>query len=138
MILKETQIPGYDNSGAIVMKCIHIHGGFKQRVSKIGKIVTLSCRKVKPKKKKRPFRKNDVIKGVVVCTKNYVRSLDSTRSKFLHNAVIPFQKKAQQEWLGPKLGATRMKTPIGFSYYYDDIHAETKKKIFSLANKIFY
>ena len=52
MILKETQIPGYDNSGAILMKCIHIHGGFKQRVSKIGKIVTLSCIKFKPKKKK--------------------------------------------------------------------------------------
>ena len=136
MIQKETYLSGVDNSGVISMKCIHIHGGFKQKTAKISQLVTISCRKVKPKKKKRPFRKGDIVKGVVICSNNFIKGPDHSRVRFLYNAVIPFQRKAQQEWLGPKLGGTRLKSPIGFSPNYEKIHAETKKKIFSLANKI--
>ena len=136
MIYKETYTSSVDNSGVVYMKCIHIHGGFRQREAKAGGMVTITCRKVKPKKKKRPFRKGDVVKGVVIASKRSFRKPDSSRTGFLYNAIIPFQRKAQQEWLGPRLGCTRLKSPITFSYDYERIHKETKKKLFSLANKI--
>ena len=52
MIFKETFLSTVDNSGAVKMKCIHIHGGLKQKTPKIGGLVSVTCRKVKPKKKK--------------------------------------------------------------------------------------
>ena len=52
MIQKETYLSGVDNSGVISMKCIHIHGGFKQRTANISQLVKISCRKDKQKKKK--------------------------------------------------------------------------------------
>ena len=136
MIFKETFLPAVDNSGVVLMKCVHVHGGFKQKLAKIAGIVTISCRKVKPKKKKRPFRKGDLVKGVVIASRKSFRKIDGSWTGFLYNAVIPFQRKAQQEWLGPKLGCTRLKSPVCFSSDYEIIHKETKKKLFSLANKV--
>lgn len=136
MIFKETFLSTVDNSGAVKMKCIHIHGGLKQKTPKVGGLVSVTCRKVKPKKKKRPFRKGDKAKAVVIALKKPFRDVTGALTGFYYNAVVPFQRKAQQEWLGPKLGCTRLKAPIGFSPYYERIHKETKKKLFSLANKV--
>lgn len=136
MVYKNTFCKSVDNSGIVYMKCIHIHGGFKKRLANISDLVTISCRKVVPKKKKRPFYKGDVVKGIVIATKVLVRKKNKIGTSFEFNGIVPIQKKAQQEWLGPKLGCTRLKSPIGFSLDYDKIHKETKKKLFSLANKV--
>ena len=138
MIFKETFLTTVDNSGALQMKCIHIHGGFRQRTAKIGSMVSVTCRRVKPKKKKRPFRKGDKAKAVVIALRKPVRSILGSLTGFYYNAIIPFQRKAQQEWLGPRLGCTRLKSPIGFSDRYDLIHKETKKKIFALTDKVIW
>lgn len=57
MIYKHTYCKSVDNSGIVFMKCIHIHGGFKKRLAKVSNLVTITCRKVKPKKKKDPILK---------------------------------------------------------------------------------
>ena len=53
MVYKNTFCKSVDNSGIVYMKCIHIHGGFKKRLANISDLVTISCRKVVPKKKKK-------------------------------------------------------------------------------------
>ena len=76
MIQKETLLESVDNSGIVRFKCIQIkgHGSFKKKIATVGDIISLSVKKTIPKiKKKRPFKKGDVLDGVVVATKQRKR-----------------------------------------------------------------
>jgi len=53
MISKGTNLVVADNSGGKKVHCIHILGSSKQRYTKMGRILLVSARKVRPKKKDR-------------------------------------------------------------------------------------
>jgi large subunit ribosomal protein L14 len=102
MIQQQTLLKVADNSGAKIVKCIKVLGGFKKTQAKIGDIVVVSIQKLRdnPKKITR-LKKKDIFKAVVIRT---TRGLNKNNGFFLSfeaNFVALLDK--QENPLGTRL-----------------------------------
>ena len=71
MIQRQSSLIIIDNSGAKVVKCISILGGFKKKNAYLGDIVVVSVKQIRTKNKsKLKVGKGDVLRAVIVKTKN--------------------------------------------------------------------
>ncbi|MST04042.1 MAG: 50S ribosomal protein L14 [Candidatus Pacebacteria bacterium] len=110
-----------DNSGAKFIRVFRVLGGSRKRYSHLGEVVVASVQSAEPRK---AIKKKDIVKAVIVRTRNSIRRADGVTVRFDENAaVIIDDKKA------PK--ATRIFGPIP---------REIKKfgydQIFSMAEEI--
>ena len=85
MIQLRTMLDVADNTGAKLVQCIKVLGGTRRRYAQIGDIIVISVKKAEPRK---IVKKKEVLKAVVVRTRNPYRRADGTYIRFDENAVV--------------------------------------------------
>lgn len=103
MIQAQTIVKIADNSGAKLGFVFKVLGGSKRRYAQIGDEVVLSVREAEPRK---PIKKKDVVRGVVVRQRRAYRRKDGSYIRFDENAVVIIDKNKKE----PK--ATRVFGPV--------------------------
>lgn len=85
MIQAQTMLNVADNSGAKVVQCFKVLGGSRRRYAQLGDIVVAAVKKAEPRK---PVKKHDKVRAVVVRQKKEFRRKDGSYIRFDENAVI--------------------------------------------------
>jgi large subunit ribosomal protein L14 len=85
MIQTESKLKVADNSGARVVKCIHVDGGTGRRYARLGDIITCAVKEATPNS---PVKKGDVVKAVVVRMCRDTQRPDGTVIRFDSNAAV--------------------------------------------------
>jgi len=93
MIQERSILKVADNSGAKFVRCFRILGGTHHRYAGIGDIVVASVQSAEPRK---PIKKKDVIKVLIVRTKNATRRKDGSYVRFDENAVVVVDVKKDE------------------------------------------
>ncbi len=92
MIQEQTILNVADNSGAKKVRCFRVLGGTKRRYAQIGDMITASVQSAEPRK---PVKKKDIVKAVVVRQRKPYRRSDGSYIKFDDNAVVIIDEKGQ-------------------------------------------
>jgi large subunit ribosomal protein L14 len=90
MIQQETQLKVADNTGAKRVKCFKVLKGSKRRYAYVGDIIVCSVKEADPEGS---VKKGDVVKAVIVRTKNYIRRRDGTKIRFDTNSCVLIDDK---------------------------------------------
>lgn len=85
MIQPFTRLTVADNSGAKELMCIRVLGGTGRRTAAIGDLIVCSVKQATPGG---VVKKGDVVRAVVVRTKNSVRRKDGSYIAFDENAAV--------------------------------------------------
>ena len=85
MIQQETRLHVADNTGAKELLCIRVLGGSKRRYAGIGDVIVASVKKAAPNGQ---VKKGDVVKAVVVRSKQGLRREDGSYIRFDENAAV--------------------------------------------------
>jgi len=102
MIQSGTWLNVTDNTGIKKVQCIRVLGGTRRRYASLGDVITLTAKKVQPHGN---FKKGQVVRGVIVRTRQAVRRPDGSYIRFDDNAVIIVDSKNQPQ-------ATRIFGPV--------------------------
>jgi len=92
MIQERSVIKVADNSGAKIVRCFRILGGTRHRYAGVGDIIVASVQTAEPRKN---VKKKDVVKVLVVRTKNSLRRPDGSYVRFDENAVVLIDAKME-------------------------------------------
>jgi len=111
-----------DNSGAKIVQCIRVLGGYKKRYAQIGDIITVAVKSAQPHG---AIKKGQVLHAVVVRQRKEMRRTDGTYIRFDENAAVVIDKKN----LEPK--GTRIFGPVA-----REMRAKGYQKIISLAPEV--
>jgi large subunit ribosomal protein L14 len=90
MIQQETELEVADNSGAKRVKCIKVLGGTRRRYAKAGDVIVCSVREAAPGSQ---VNKGDVVKAVIVRTRNYIKRNDGSKLRFDSNSCVLLDDK---------------------------------------------
>jgi large subunit ribosomal protein L14 len=96
MIQQQTMVDIADNSGAKQAMCIRVLGGstssgkMKRRVAKVGDIIICAVKKALPAG---DVKQGEVIRCVVVRTKQVTMRADGSYVRFDHNAAVVIDKE---------------------------------------------
>ena len=85
MIQMRTWLDVADNTGAKQVQCIHVLGGTKRKYALIGDIIVCAVKKALPSSE---IKQGDVVKGVIVRTKQAIRREDGSYLRFDRNACV--------------------------------------------------
>ncbi len=85
MIQMRTKLDVADNTGAKLVQCIHVLGGSSRKYAYLGDIIVCAVKKALPSSE---VKQGDVVKGVIVRTKQSVRREDGSYVRFDHTAVV--------------------------------------------------
>ncbi len=121
MIQDQTILKVTDNSGAKTIQCIKVLGGSKRRYAQLGDIIVGAVKKAEPRK---PVKKHDVVKAVIVRQRRAYSRKDGSYIRFDDNAVVILDNKKD-----PKGG--RILGPIA-----REVREKGFEKIANLASEI--
>ena len=93
MIQEMTKLKVADNSGAKIVQCIKVLGGSKRRYARIGDIVVVVVKEAEPRK---PVKKHDIVRAVVVRQRQPYRRKDGSYIRFDENAVVILEGKSKE------------------------------------------
>lgn len=85
MIQQESRLKVADNTGAKELLCIRVLGGSGKRYARVGDIIVCAVKSATPGG---VVKKGDVVKAVVVRTKNTTRRNDGSYIAFDQNAAV--------------------------------------------------
>jgi large subunit ribosomal protein L14 len=85
MVQQESRLKVADNSGARQLLCIRVLGGTRRRYARVGDVIIATVKEAIPNG---TVKKGDVVKAVVVRTKQGVRRPDGSYIKFDENAGV--------------------------------------------------
>ena len=85
MIQERAILKVADNSGAKTVRCFRVLGGSRRRYAGVGDVIVASVQVSEPRKQ---VKKKDVVKCVVVRTRNAIRRPDGGYVRFDENAVV--------------------------------------------------
>ena len=85
MIQMQSYLSGADNSGARKVQCIKVLGGSKRRYAGIGDVIICAVKEAIPNG---AVKKGEVVRCVIVRTKNQVRRDDGSYIRFDQNACV--------------------------------------------------
>ncbi len=85
MIQVESRLRSADNTGARELLCIKVLGGSWRKYANIGDVIVCSVKSAAPNGM---VKKGDVVKAVVVRSKQGVRRADGSYIKFDENAAV--------------------------------------------------
>ena len=85
MIQQFTRLKVADNSGAREVMCIRVLKGSQPRYGRVGDVIVASVKSATPNM---PIKKGEVIKAVIVRTKQPVRRQDGSTLRFDENACV--------------------------------------------------
>lgn len=101
MIQERSILKVADNSGAKTVRCFRILGGSRRRYARIGDIIVASVQTAEPRK---TVKKKDIVRCLIVRTRESLRRQDGSYVRFDENAVVLVDKKEPR--------ATRIFGPI--------------------------
>jgi large subunit ribosomal protein L14 len=122
MIQHRTILKAADNTGAIKLMCIRVHGGYKRRYARLGDIITVVVKEAVPHSL---VKKSEIHKAVVVRTRKEQRREDGTYIRFDDNAAVIIDPKTKE----PK--GTRIFGPVA-----RELRDKGFTKIISLAPEV--
>lgn len=94
MIQQETILKVADNSGAKIVKCIKVLGGFKKRYANLGDIIVISVQQLRNKSKNTSkVLKGSVFRALVIRTKKRYKLRDGSVYVLEENAVALINKQ---------------------------------------------
>ncbi|NBQ16845.1 50S ribosomal protein L14 [bacterium] len=125
MIQKESFLLVADNSGAKLLKCIHVHGSTRKRFAYIGDTVKCAVKVAIPGG---TVKKSDVVDVVIVRTVKEFRREDGSYIRFSENAGVIINKDGEPV-------ATRIFGPVARELRGRDGH-KGYQKIISLAPEV--
>lgn len=102
MIQERSVLKVADNSGAKTVRCFRVLGGSRKRYARLGDVIIASVQTAEPRK---AVKKKEVVKAVVVRTKDSIRRADGGYVRFDENAVVIVDDKKN-------LKATRVFGPM--------------------------
>ena len=111
-----------DNTGAKLLQCIHVPGGYKKRYALLGDVVTCVVKEAAPNGM---VKKSDIVYAVLVRTHKATRRTDGTYIRFDENAAAIIDKKSKE----PK--GTRIFGPVA-----RELRGKGFSKIISLAPEV--
>ena len=85
MIQNETRLTVADNSGAKEILCLRLEGSSGRRYAYVGDVITAVVKDAIPNV---GVKKSEVVKAVIVRTKNAIRRSDGTVVRFDDNAAV--------------------------------------------------
>ena len=85
MIQQESRLVVTDNSGAKEILCIRVLGGSGRRYARVGDIITATVKDAAPNG---TVKKKQVVKAVVVRTRNQIHRKDGSTISFDDNAAV--------------------------------------------------
>src|SRR3989344_20266 len=90
-----------DNSGGQIGRIFKVLGASKKRYARIGDLVILSVQKAAPRK---PIKKKDVLRAVVVRQRAPFRRKDGSYIRFDENAVVIIEREKNEPIAGRIFG----------------------------------
>ncbi|MCX7911412.1 MAG: 50S ribosomal protein L14 [Dehalococcoidales bacterium] len=90
MIQMRSRLKVADNSGAREIMCINVLGGSRRKYAYLGDVIVASVKKAVPNS---GTKKGDVVRAVIVRTKNPYRRPDGSYIRFDENAAIILSEK---------------------------------------------
>ena len=94
MIQQQTILKVTDNSGAKLVKCLKVPGGFKKRIAYLGDIILISIKKLRNKSKLiSKVNKGEICKAIIVRTKYKKIRKDGCLLFFNENSVSLLNKQ---------------------------------------------
>ena len=93
MIQPQTLVTVTDNSGAKIARVFKVLGSSKRRYAEIGDLVVVAVQKAEPRK---PIKKKDVLRAVVVRQRKPFRRKDGSYIRFDENSVIIINKQTKE------------------------------------------
>jgi large subunit ribosomal protein L14 len=85
VIQQESRVKVADNSGAREILCIRVLGGTRRRYARVGDMIVASVKEAQPNS---AVRKGEVVRAVVVRTKQPVQRADGSMIRFDENAAV--------------------------------------------------
>ncbi|MCX6796517.1 MAG: 50S ribosomal protein L14 [Candidatus Falkowbacteria bacterium] len=93
MIQVLTKIKVADNSGAKIVQCIRVLGGYKKRYARVGNVITTAVKEAMPHT---AIKKGDVVFALIIRTKKEIRRPDGTYLRFSDNACVILDKDKKE------------------------------------------
>jgi len=121
MIQMQTRLVVADNTGAKQVACIKVLGGSKRRYAHIGDVIVASVKVAQPDG---TVKKGEVVRGVIVRTKDTIERPDGSKLRFDSNAIVIVDKD-----LNPR--GTRIFGPVA-----RELREKNCMKIISLAPEV--
>ncbi|PIR07025.1 MAG: 50S ribosomal protein L14 [Candidatus Komeilibacteria bacterium CG11_big_fil_rev_8_21_14_0_20_36_20] len=122
MIQQRSMLKVADNSGAKLVQCIRVLGGYKKRYARIGDIITITVKSAQPHAQ---VKKGQVLTAVIVRQRKETRRANGTYIRFDENAVVIIDKANKE----PK--GSRIFGPVA-----RELRARGYNKIISLAPEV--
>ena len=120
MIQTRTMLKVADNSGAKLIQVIKVLGGSRRRYAGLGDIVVGSVKVAEPRK---PVKKKDVVRAVIIRQRNAYRRSDGSYIRFDDNAAVVLE--------GTELKGGRIFGPVA-----RELRERGFTKIISLAKEV--
>jgi len=111
-----------DNSGAKLVQCIRVLGGYKKRYARIGDLITITVKSAQPHS---AVKKGQVLHAVIVRQRKEIRRPSGIYIRFDDNAVVIVDKKNKE------LKGTRIFGPVA-----RELRAKGYTKLISLAPEV--
>jgi len=92
MIQERSILRVADNSGAKVIRCFRVLGGSRKRYAAIGDIIVASVQVAEPRK---AVKKKEIVKAVIVRTKQNIRRKGGLYVRFDDNAAVLLNAKKE-------------------------------------------
>lgn len=92
MIQTQSKLKVADNTGAKIIQCIKVLGGSKRRYAEIGDIIVAAVKEAEPR---RPVKKHDVVRAVIVRQKKAKRRADGSYIRFDEAAAVILEEKTK-------------------------------------------
>ena len=121
MVQQESRLRIADNTGAKEILCIRVLGGSTRRYARVGDIIVASVKQAQPGA---AIKKGDVVKAVVVRTKQKIRREDGSYIRFDDNAAVIIREDRNPR-------GTRIFGPVARELRYKDF-----MKIVALAPEV--
>jgi large subunit ribosomal protein L14 len=90
-----------DNTGAKLVQCIRVLGGFKRKYGQLGDVIVVTVKRAEPRKL---IKKHDVLRAVIVRQKKPYRRPDGSYIRFDENACVILEGKTREPKGGRILG----------------------------------
>ncbi|MEY4731902.1 MAG: hypothetical protein RL681_848 [Candidatus Parcubacteria bacterium] len=92
MIQERAILKVADNSGAKIVRCFRVLGATRRRYAGVGDVIVASVQVAEPRK---PIKKKDIVKALIVRTKQALRRPDGSYVRFDENAVVLIDAKKE-------------------------------------------
>lgn len=101
MIQPRTMLKVADNSGAKILQCFRVLGSTRRRYAGIGDVIVGTVKVAEPRK---PVKKHDVVRAVIVRQKKELKRPDGSYIRFDDNACVILEGKTKEPKGGRILG----------------------------------